>query len=73
MAKFVNVAIDPLALLLSEEIYVRLTLPDPSPIEQGQIREAIQAMGPEEKRVTLARARALGAYVSALEKEISKG
>lgn len=69
------VAIDPLALVLSGEVYVTLTLPDPPPIEvfMAHIRELVQAMGPEEKRHALARLKVFGAYASVLEQELSKG
>jgi hypothetical protein len=69
------VAIDPLALILSGQVYVRLTLPDPPPIDElnAHIHELVGEMGSEETRYALARAKALGAYARALEDELSKG
>jgi len=66
------VAIDPLALLLSPSVYIRLTLPDPPPIEVliQEIRALTSDMDATEKKAALARAKALGAYAKALEKEL---
>ena len=51
MKRFSQVAIDPLALLLSHDFYVRLTLPDPPPIEvfRRQLREYVRALSPEQR------------------------
>jgi uncharacterized membrane protein len=67
-------AIDPWALLLTGELYVKLkTLPDPPPeLFLDRIRERVRAMGPVEKRLALARVKALGALARALEQELSK-
>jgi len=69
------VAIDPLALLLSPSVYVKLTLPDPPPIEvlRREIQVLVKEMDATEKRVALTRAKALGAYAKALEKELAAG
>ena len=55
--------------------YIRWTLPDPPPIDvvTARIRKLAQAMGPEEKMRALAQAKALSAYSTALEKELSEG
>jgi hypothetical protein len=68
------VAIDPLALLLRHDIYVRLTLPDPPPPEvlKAGIREAINKMSVEERRVTAVRAKALAQYAATIEKELTE-
>jgi hypothetical protein len=67
------VAIDPLALLLSNETYVMLHLPDPPPIEviQELIRGKIAAMSTEEYARALARVRKMKTFVDDLEKEFS--
>lgn len=69
------VAIDPLALLLSPSVYVRLTLPDPPPIEvlRREIQAMVKDMDAGERKSALARAKALGAFAKALEKELAAG
>lgn len=64
-------SIDPFELLLSGHAYIKLTLPDPPPTEI--LREMLDDMTPDEKRVALARVRALTAYANALERELKKG
>ena len=64
-------AIDPLALLLRNDVYVRLTLPDPPPIDLRQVRESLSKMTISEKQEALTRAKALTAYAAAMEKEIA--
>jgi len=70
------VAIDPRALVLSGSAYIRLTLPDPAPdeleVEIAELRELAQTLGVEEKRLALTRAKALGAFASALERVLSE-
>ena len=65
-------AIDPLALILSGEIYVKLTLPDPPPIEvlRAYVRSQARTSSAAEKRQALNRARALRTYVEAVEQEL---
>jgi hypothetical protein len=63
--------VDPLDLMLNGHAYVRLTLPDPPAPEV--LREMVESMRPEEKRLALARVRALSAYINALERELKKG
>ncbi|HBL30594.1 MAG TPA: hypothetical protein DD490_27480 [Acidobacteria bacterium] len=72
------VAIDPLALLLSPSVYIRLTLPDPPPpdVLAPEIRALVRDMDAGERKAALARAKSLGAFAKALEKELgaaSKG
>jgi len=72
-----EVEIDLLALIfgVTSATYIRWTLPDPPPIDvvTARIRKLVQAMGPEEKMRALAQAKALSAYSTALEKELSEG
>jgi len=65
-------AIDPLALILSGELYVKLTLPDPPPIEvlRAYVRLMARTASAPEKRQALNRARALRTYVEAVEQEL---
>lgn len=65
-------AIDPLALILSNEVYVRLTLPDPPPFEviRSYARAMARSASAAEKRQALNRARVLRAYVEAVEQEL---
>ena len=65
------VAIDPLALILRSDIYVKLTLPDPPPELSVGIREIAKGMGAQEKQAALARVRALSKYCAAMEKELA--
>jgi hypothetical protein len=66
-----GVAIDPLALVLSNDIYVMLHLPDPPPIEtmRDLIRRKIAAMSAEEYTRAESRVRKIKAFVDGLEKE----
>jgi hypothetical protein len=68
-----EVAIDPLALVLSSEVYIKLHLPDPPPVEalQAYVRERIESMTAKQKVQTRARVRALKAYAQAVDKEIN--
>jgi len=67
-------AIDPLALVLSSQAYVRLTLPDPPPIDvwTRQVRDIVAAMTPQERRDALARAKGLDGRLRVLEQELSR-
>jgi len=65
------VAIDPLALLLSSSVYIRLTLPDPPPPEV--LRALIREMDASERKALQARVKALGAFVKGVEKELAAG
>lgn len=68
-------AIDPLALILSNEAYVRLTLPDPPPDEfiTARVKQAVAQLKTAERARALAGAKVLGAYANAMEKALSKG
>src|SRR5262249_22437933 len=50
-------AIDPLALILAEDIYVRLTLPDPPPIDiwTRELAAAARVLTPAQRKTALAR------------------
>lgn len=65
-------AIDPLALILSGEVYVKLTLPDPPPFEviRAYARAMARSASAAEKRQALNRARVLRGYVEAIEQEL---
>ena len=71
---FYQAAIDPLALLLRSDIYAKLKLPDPPPVEvfKAQIEEVIQKMRPEEKEQALALLKIFRAYAAALEQGLHK-
>lgn len=66
-------AIDPLALILRSDIYVRLTLPDPPPIEvlRENIREALKGMTPEERGRALTHVRTVINYAQTVERELA--
>lgn len=67
-------AIDPLALILRSDIYVKLHLPDPPPDEKlrTQIREQVAQMSAREKRSALVSAERLAAYASAMKRELNR-
>lgn len=66
------VAIDPLALILSNELYVKLTLPDPPPIEvlRPRIVQVLRSMSRAERRRTLARIEGWSGWLRALGQEV---
>ncbi|MEA3204058.1 MAG: hypothetical protein QOI63_1738 [Thermoplasmata archaeon] len=64
-------AIDPLALLLRSDIYVRLTLPDPAPESiRTHAREAVKGLTPREREQALEKVGNLVAFARALEHEL---
>jgi len=67
---FYELAIDPLALILPPHVYIKLTLPDPPPIEvwTREVREVVRGMTAEERKVARARVRALGERFRVLER-----
>jgi hypothetical protein len=71
---FEYVAIDPLALLLPNRIYV-ITAEKlhPHVPKVAEIQEAMSDMTPEERTFVVARARALGAYAKAVEEAAAAG
>jgi len=66
------VAIDPLALILSNAVYVKLTLPDPPPLEvlRPRLAQAMRSMSPAERRRTLARIDGWNGWLVSLAREI---
>jgi hypothetical protein len=70
MEKFL--LIDPLALILRPDIYVRLHLPDPAPIEvlERDLQAAVKQMSKEEIGQTLERVRGLASFAKTAEKVI---
>jgi len=71
---FYEAAIDPLALILRGDIYIRLTLPDPGPPEtlRTQILAFVRTMTPEQRRGALGRLKTLEAYTNAIEDALRK-
>ena len=66
---------DPLALLLRGDIYVKLTLPDPAPIEvlRSWIEELVRTMTPDERKQALERVTAFKDYQNVVEQELLRG
>ena len=64
------VAIDPLALILSNEVYVKINLPRPPP-DLAAVRELLSGLDASQKTLALERTRQLGEYVKVLEKALS--
>ncbi len=62
-------AIDPLALILSNEVYVKINLPRPPP-DLAALRELLRSLDASQKRLALERTRQLDAYVKAVEKAL---
>jgi hypothetical protein len=69
-----EVAIDPLALILPNDIYVKIHSPYPplTDVVRVRIREAVRAMGPQERKDALSRAKVFGDYLKVLEQELSQ-
>jgi hypothetical protein len=69
-------AIDPLALLLgpTSDTYIRLTLPDPPPIDvwTRQLRDIVSAMTPQQRRVALRRVSTLDGHLKVLKQELEQ-
>jgi murein DD-endopeptidase MepM/ murein hydrolase activator NlpD len=65
-------AIDPLALILRGDIYIKLTLPDPPRIEvlRAGIEELVRTMTPDERKQPLERVRAFKDYQNVVEQEL---
>jgi hypothetical protein len=64
-------AIDPLALLLRPDIYVRLTLPNPAPDTlRTHAREAVKGLSVREREQALENVGNLVAFARALEHEL---
>jgi len=64
--------IDPLAMILRSDVYVRLHLPDPPPIEilEQEIQAAVQQMSHEQIGQTLERVRSLATFAQTAERVI---
>jgi hypothetical protein len=60
------VAIDPLALILSNEVYVKIHLPDPPPTPLA-FRDLVKGLSPSDRKLVHERARRLGEYVKSIE------
>ena len=66
-------AIDPLALILSPEVYAKLHLPDPPPDQliAAQVRQVAARLKGEERAQVAARAKTIAAYATALSNALS--
>jgi hypothetical protein len=69
MASFSFVTIDPLALILSNDLYVKTNLPRPPP-DLAALRELVRSLDATEKKLALERTRQLGEYAKTLEKAL---
>lgn len=69
-----HLAVDPLSLLLSNEVYVRLNLPNPPPFEavRESVRERIDKMSSKEREQVLSRIREWKTFAESFEKEFEK-
>jgi len=67
-----SIAIDPLALILRSDLYVRLHLPDPPPpdVLRKNVQEAIHGMTADQRSHALARLKLLRLYADALGHEL---
>jgi hypothetical protein len=63
------VAIDPLALILSNEVYVKINLPRPPP-DLAALRELVKGLDASGKKVALERTRLLAECAKTLEKAL---
>lgn len=67
------VAIDPLALILPEHVYVKVIEKlHPHVPKVAEVQEAMSSLGPQEKRLVLAKSRQLAAYARLVEEAIGK-
>ncbi|HXV78477.1 MAG TPA: hypothetical protein VEG60_01225, partial [Candidatus Binatia bacterium] len=71
-----EVAIDPLALILAHDLYVKINLPRPVPVLIDafleRFRKEVRAMRPEETRHALDRVKALNTVAQAMQDELNK-
>lgn len=69
-----ELAIDPLALILRSDVYVKLTLPDPPPIEllRTRIRDLVRGLAPDEIRRALQRVKVFKEYEEVLEEVLNE-
>jgi hypothetical protein len=72
--QFYEVAIDPLALILPSEVYIKLTLPDPPPIDIviERARRAIASMSPEAREQLRVRLNRIHQAADAIARELEK-
>ncbi len=65
-------AIDPLAILLPDDVYVSINLPRPTETNLAKIKAAVAKMSPEEKATTLKNAKAMSTYMQKVVKTIEE-
>lgn len=67
-----TIAIDPLALLLRGDVYVKIHLPDPPHDDMlwEHVRENLRQMTPQQRRVTLVQIRTLKTRLGTVEKQL---
>jgi hypothetical protein len=63
------VTIDPLALILSNDLFVRINLPRPPP-DSAALRDLVKGLDARGKKLALERASELGEYARVLEKAL---
>ena len=66
-------AIDPLALVLSNAVYVKINLPYPVPEVKERVHAIVERLNPGERRVFLEAVRELGTVVKTIEGELQHG
>jgi hypothetical protein len=70
-----EMAIDPLALLVSDTVYAQLKLPDPPPFDlvRDRVRQFFGSLQSDQKRSIQERVRAYRQFLQALERELTDG
>jgi len=71
---FDEAAIDPLYLVLRNDVYVRLTLPDPPPpdVLREQVATQLAGLSVAQRRAVLANVKRVQTYVKAIQNEIER-
>ena len=70
---FDDAAIDPLAMILSNEVYVKLKLPYPVPyLIRARVRDLVRGMSASEKRAAIANVGVFETYVKVLREELRR-
>lgn len=59
-------AVDPLALILRGDIYVRIHLPDPPPDIARRVRTEMKTMSATERKAALQNAKTIAKYATAI-------